>query len=133
MARFEKFEDMVVWQKARVLTRRVYEISNAPSFARDFGLCDQIRRAVVSIMSNMAEGFERDGDKEFMQFLALAKGSCGEVRSQLYIASDLGYVSSGDAKMLCGMAVEISKMISGLMAYLRKSEITGRKYRQLET
>ena len=92
MARIEKFEDMVSWQKARQLTRLIYRVTKTGQFAKDFGLRDQIRRAAVSILSNIAEGFERGGDKEFRQFLSQAKGSCAEVRAQLYIALDEGYV-----------------------------------------
>ena len=86
MATIEKFEDIEAWQKARELTREVYAASNTWLFAKDYGLRDQIRRAAVSIMSNIAEGFERGGDKEFGQFIAQAKGSSAEVRAQLYVA-----------------------------------------------
>lgn len=88
MATIEKFEDIEAWKKARELTRDVYTASKQAAFAKDFGLKDQIRRAAVSIMSNIAEGFERGGDKEFAQFIALAKGSSAEVRAQLYVALD---------------------------------------------
>lgn len=83
MNKIERFEDIECWKKARELTKMVYQSSRDGEFSRDFGLCNQIRRASVSILSNIAEGFERDGDREFLQFLALAKGSCGEVRAQL--------------------------------------------------
>ena len=86
MATFKRVEDIEVWQRARVLTREIYRISNLGSFSKDFGLRDQIRRASVSIMSNIAEGFERSGSGEFAQFLSMAKGSSGEVRTQLYIS-----------------------------------------------
>lgn len=88
MAKFERFEEMDAWKKARGLVNAVYTITSAGEFARDFGLRDQMRRACVSVLSNIAEGFERGGNKEFCQFLATAKGSCGEVRAQLYIALD---------------------------------------------
>ncbi|HEX9628978.1 MAG TPA: four helix bundle protein, partial [Pyrinomonadaceae bacterium] len=91
--KIKKFEELESWKKARQLTNKVYEATAAGSFTRDFGLKDQIRRASISILSNIAEGFERGGDKEFLQFLAVAKGSCGEVRAQLYIAVDQGYLS----------------------------------------
>src|SRR6185437_5550895 len=93
MAKIERFEDMLSWQKARELTNRVYQLSKQGDFARDFELRGQMRSASVSIMSNMAEGFERGGDKEFVQFLSTAKGSCGEVRSQLYVALDQSYIT----------------------------------------
>src|SRR5438552_17937874 len=92
MATFKRFEEIESWQKARELSRRIYEASNEGPFQRDFGLKDQIRRACVSIMSNVAEGFERDNPNEFFRFLAIAKGSAGEVRSQLYVALDQTYI-----------------------------------------
>lgn len=92
MASFERFEDIEGWKLARQATNQVYELSSAGEFSRDFALVNQMRRASISIMSNIAEGFERDGNKEFLQFLSIAKGSCGEVRSQLYIAFDRKYV-----------------------------------------
>lgn len=90
--KIEKFEDIKAWQIARELVREIYRITNKDEFAKDFGLKDQIRRAAVSIMSNISEGFERGSDKEFNQFLNYARGSSAEVKSQLYIASDLGYI-----------------------------------------
>jgi four helix bundle protein len=113
----------------RKLTNRVYEATAAGSFTRDFGLKDQIRRASISILSNIAEGFERGGDKEFLQFLAIAKGSCGEVRAQLYVAVDQGYLSQDLFERLFNNPDEIGRMISGLMKYLSKSELKGSKYR----
>jgi len=127
--KIKKFEDLESWKKARKLTNRVYEATAAGSFTRDFGLKDQIRRASISILSNIAEGFERGGDKEFLQFLAIAKGSCGEVRAQLYIALDQGYLSQELFERLFNNADEIGRMISGLMKYLSKSELKGSKYR----
>jgi four helix bundle protein len=93
MAKIKKFEDIESWKRARSLTKNIYEITATGKFAHDFGLKDQIRRACVSILSNIAEGFERGGDKEFLQFLALAKGSCGEARAQLYCARPGVYFS----------------------------------------
>jgi len=92
MAKIEKFEDIEAWKKARELAKEIYAISNEALFARDFGLRDQIRRAAVSVMSNIAEGFERGGDVEFRRFLAIAKGSAGEVKAQLYVALDAGMI-----------------------------------------
>jgi len=129
MTTFQKFEDIEAWQRSRELTREVYTVSNANPFSKDFGLRDQIRKASVSIMSNIAEGFERGGTKEFVQFLSIAKGSCGEVRSQLYVALDQGYVSKKTFSALFAMATEISRMIAGLINYLRKSDIKGLKYK----
>ena len=93
MGKIEKFEDLIAWQKARELTNQIYEITRHNDFTRDFGLKNQIQRASVSIMSNIAEGFERGGRAEFHQFLSIAKASCAEVRSQLYVALDAGYLS----------------------------------------
>src|SRR5205807_9337640 len=93
MNKIEKFEDIIAWQKARELAREVYRHAKLAPFSKDFGLRDQIPRAAVSTMSNIAEGFERGGDKEFIQFLSPSKGSCGEVRSQLYVALDQQYIT----------------------------------------
>src|SRR2546430_15190803 len=93
MNKIEKFEDIIAWQRARVLTKEIYASAKVGPFARDFGLRDQIQRASVSTMSNIAEGFERGGDREFVQFLSNSKGSCGEVKSQLYVALDQAYVT----------------------------------------
>jgi four helix bundle protein len=130
LARIERFEDLEAWRKARELTGVIYRVTTEGSFARDFGLRDQIRRASVSVLSNIAEGFERGGDKEFFQFLALAKGSCGEVRAQLYVALDQGYLTQEQFDIIRQMAFEVSRMISGLMKYLRQSDLRGRKYRE---
>ena len=127
MAKIERFEDIEAWQKARELTRQIYDASNDGPFARDFGLRDQIRRASVSIMSNIAEGFERGSNKEFIQFLFIAKGSAGEVRSQLYVALDQGYIKQEAFASLSQQISEISRMISGLVSYLSHSEMRGAK------
>ena len=129
MATIERFEDIEAWQKARELTRELYAVSNQGSFAKDFGLRDQVRRAAVSVMSNIAEGYERGGNKEFGQFLAHAKGSCGEVRAQLYVALDQGYLDKATSDRLTDMALQISRMLAGLMKYLRNSELKGSKYK----
>jgi four helix bundle protein len=128
MATIGKFEDITAWQKAREMTRMIYKCSRRGEFARDFSLKDQIRRSSSSVMSNIAEGYERDGNREFIQFLSQAKGSCGEVRSQLYVAMDQEYITDEEFKSFRDMAVETSKMLSGLMSYLRQSEKRGRKY-----
>lgn len=129
MAKIERFEDLMSWQKAREMNRLIYTATKAGAFAKDFGLRDQIRRASISIMSNIAEGFERGGDKEFIQYLSNAKGSCGEVRSQLYAALDEEYLTSAEFKGLCDKSVEISRLISGLMRYLQRSELKGSKFK----
>ncbi len=128
MMKIKKFEDIESWKKARRLTNDIYQMTGTGKFARDFGLKDQIRRASISILSNIAEGFERGGDKEFLQFLAMAKGSCGEVRAQLYIALDQGYLAQEIFEALSKNTVEIGQLISGFMKYLSNSELRGSKY-----
>ena len=130
MAKIERFEDLISWQKARELNRLIYKASNNGSFAKDFGLRDQLRRASVSVMSNIAEGFERGGDKEFIQFLSTAKGSSGEVRAQLYAALDQSYLTPAEFKELSERSVEVSRLISGFMTYLRRSDLRGNKFKE---
>ena len=129
MATFKTFEEIDAWQRSRKLTKQIYSLTSRAPFARDFGLKDQIRRAAVSIMSNIAEGFERSGTGEFIQFLAIAKGSAGEVRSQLYVALDQDYLAKDQFRILSDAALEVSRMISGLMSYLRGSGIKGTKFK----
>jgi len=128
LATAKRFEDLEAWQKARQLAITVYRVSSSGRFNRDFVLRDQARRAVVSIVSNIAEGFERGGNREFMQFLAMSKGSCGELRAQLHLAKDLAYLSEGDFELLMNEALRISRMLSGLLGYLRQSDMRGSKY-----
>jgi len=129
MGKIERFEEIDAWKKSRELTREIYRISNQESFAKDFGLRDQIRRASVSIMSNIAEGFERGGDKEFFQFVSLAKGSSGEVRAQLYVALDAGHIDQETFARLSDITIQINRMLAGLMKYLRNSDYKGSKYK----
>ena len=127
------FEDLEVWKEARRLTQRIHHLTKDQSFAKDFGLRDQIRRASLSIMSNIAEGFERGGNQEFIQFLYVAKASCGEVRSQVYVALDQGYVASTEVDELTNSFRRLSSMISNLITYLRKSGMKGEKFRTAES
>ena len=129
MPTFDRFEEIEAWRQARVLCQEIYRVSGRGTFATDFSLRDQIRRSSASIMSNIAEGFERGGNGEFIQFLAIAKESAGEVRSQLYIALDQGYVEQEHGIRLVGLAVDTTRMIGGLMKYLRQSGIRGTKYK----
>src|SRR3990172_9174776 len=124
------FEDLEVWKEARHLTRQVYQITQDAAFSRDFGLRDQIRRAAVSIMSNIAEGFERGGNQEFIQFLYIAKGSCGEVRSQLYVALDQGYIGRDQFVQMFNSFKKLSGMISNLIDYLKGSRMKGEKFKK---
>ena len=128
MATIEKFEDIKAWQKGRELTQMIYRVSKQPEFSKDFGLKDQIRRASISITSNIAEGFERGGNREFIQFLSHSKGSAGEVRSQLYVAADESYISKEEFDSLYSRCIEISRLLDGFMSYLQKTEIKGRKF-----
>ena len=129
MAKVKKFEEIESWKKARSLTNKVYEVTLTGPFAKDFGLKDQIRRAAVSILSNIAEGFERGGDKEFLQFLSIAKGSVGELRAQLYVALDQRYVSQESFERLLIEVTHVSQLISGFMRYLKQSDFRGSKMR----
>lgn len=113
--KIERFEDVIAWQKARVLTVKIYTLFREN---KDFGFTNQIQRASVSIMNNIAEGFERKGDKEFKHFLFMAKGSCGEVRSMLILAKDLELISTNEYIELHDLSEEISKILSGLIKTL---------------
>ena len=109
------FEDLIAWQKARMLVREVYSATRLAKFSKDFALIDQMRRAAISVLSNIAEGFERGGRAEFHQFLVVAKGSCAEVRAQLYVALDAGYLTDDAFRNLYGLAQETGKVIGGLL------------------
>ena len=119
-SKIQKFEDLIAWQKARELTHHVYTATRDQEFQRDYGLCDQMRRASVSVMANIAEGFERGGRSEFHQFLVMAKASCAEVRSHLYVANDVGYLEEGSFNNLKSKAEEVASIIGGLRASVRR-------------
>ena len=129
MSTIDRFEDLEAWKLARALTGLVYTLSGTGNFGHDFALRDQIRRASISIVSNIAEGFERDGDKEFLQFPSMAKGSCGEVRAQLCLTLDQKYISETEFQDLTSKAIQLSRVISGLIRYLRQSQFSGKKYK----
>ena len=128
MPNIERFEDIESWKRARLVTKKIYELSSGGDFSRDYGLKDQIRRSSVSVMSNIAEGFERDGNKEFINFLSIAKGSCGEARSQLYVALDQNFISTADFENTYDHLSQTSRMIGGFMNYLRQSDLKGKKF-----
>ena len=115
-----RFEDLIAWQKARELARRVYEVTGKGAFSRDFGLRDQMRRSSVSIMANIAEGFERARQSEFHQFLSIAKSSCAELRSHLYVAHDAKYVDNMTFDDLMGIAQEVSLVLGGLRSAVQR-------------
>src|SRR5438067_10706609 len=126
MAMVQRFEDLVAWQKARELTREIYAVTRTGNFARDFGLRDQIQRASVSVMSNLAEGFERGKRTEFHQFSCIAKGSCGEVRSDLYVALDVGHIEEAVFNSLYARTEEVGRIIGGLRLSLETGKGPGR-------
>jgi len=119
----QSFENLKVWQDARVFVKSIYELTSSENFKKDYGLKDQIQRAAVSIMNNISEGFERDNNKEFMNFLGYAKGSAGEVRSMLYIALDLNYISKENFYINYNIAVSIITQVSNFKKYLRNYAI----------
>ncbi len=121
MTAIKRFEDIQAWQKARELVREIYQISAQGEWSRDFGLKDQIRRAAVSSMSNIAEGYARKGDKEFARFLDIARGSAIEVQSLLYVALDTSYISEQEFKRLQDSANQTVALIGGFTSYLRKN------------
>ena len=125
-SKIERFEDLIAWQKARKLTSEIYRVTNQGKFAGDFGLKDQIRRAAVSSMSNLAEGFERGRPAEFHQFLSIAKGSCAELRTQLYVALDVGYLTTPAFDALMAQATEVGRILGGLRAAVERNRNSSR-------
>ena len=129
MSKFNSFEEIESWKRARVIVRNINSITGQGDFFRDFALKDQVRRSASSIMVNIAEGFEREGNREFINFLSYAKGSCAETRSHLYIALDNDYLSEEEFEDLNDELKQIGRLIGGLMSYLRKSGIRGSKFK----
>jgi four helix bundle protein len=116
----ERFEDLIAWKKARELTKQIYCLTSKEPFVKDFGLRDQIQRASISIMSNLAEGFERGSRAEFHRFIVIAKGSCAEVRSQLYLAHDVQYITTEQFDYVSSLALEVARIIGGLRVAVKK-------------
>jgi four helix bundle protein len=129
MVKISRFEDIEAWKKARELTKKIYEITSQGELTRDYALKDQLRRAAISIMANIAEGFEREGNKEFKQFLAMAKGSVGEVKAQLYVALDASLIDSDNFTKIVALADETARLLAGFLKYLRASDYKGSKFR----
>jgi four helix bundle protein len=125
-----RFEEIRAWQTARTLTKQVYEVSSRAAFARDYGLRDQLRRAAVSVMSNIAEGYESETQEQFIRCLGYAKASAGEVRSQLYVALDVGYLDHVQFEAPYDLADKCSRQLSRFVAYLR-TQAGGRRIREL--
>ena len=129
MAKIESFEDLEVWKSARSLFKKIYKLTEKESFAKEYRFKEQIKSSSGSIMDNIAEGFERGGNKELIQFLFIAKGSCGETRSQLYRAYDVGLIDEEEFKEHTKDAKEISQSLSNFIKYLKQSEYKGTKYK----
>ena len=130
--RIERFEELEIWKEARELCQLIRDITSEKRLNQDYKFRDQIRGSSGSIMDNIAEGFERDGKKEFIQFLNVAKGSCGETRSQCYRALDYGYIDQEQFNMIHERTIQISKKTSTLIKYLKSTEISGLKYKNPE-
>ncbi len=129
MATIKQFEDLEIWQKAREICRIVYETKKNSNLKNDFKLYNQLNGSSGSIMDNIAEGFERNGNREFIQFLSIAKASCGETRSQLYRAFDRGYLNDDDFEDFKTKVISLSRQINGFIDYLQKSDFKGTKFK----
>ena len=128
MATWSRFEDLPIWQDARVLAKDIYRISSTDQFSKDYRFCGQIRAAIGSVMDNIAEGFERENNKEFIQFLYFAKGSCGEVRSQLHRAKDVEFISDEVYKEYIERVINLNTSIYNFIKYLKNSDVSGMRY-----
>ena len=129
MATFNRFEDIIAWQKARALCKMIHDFTLKKPFYRDFKLVSQIKGSSGSAMDNIAEGFERDGNKEFSQFLSISKGSAGETRSQLYRALDNEYISEKEFQEAYNLADEVGKLNGALINHLKQSDFKGNKFK----
>jgi four helix bundle protein len=133
MPTIRRFEDLECWIAGRALRRGVYRLTRNSEFVRDYPLVSQIRRAAFSVTSNIVEGFERNGNREFIQFLAVAKGSAGEIRDHLYTALDEGYITQLEFDEAYRLAEEAGKLLGGLMRYLQQSGMAGTKFTPAQT
>jgi four helix bundle protein len=131
MAKIERFEDLDIWKMARELCKDIFRVTDYDAFSKSFRFREQIRASSGSVMDNIAEGFERSGNKELVQFLYIAKGSCGESRSQLYRALDCAYISREEFTVLYQKAIELSQSITNFIKYLKQSDLTGTKYKKI--
>lgn len=128
MATIKRFYDLEAWKKARTLNLEIYKMTRTENFKKDFILVDQVRRASVSIMANLAEGFGRKGNKEFLQFISIAEGSLCELQSHLFISLDVEYITEAVFQKLFQITEETQRIINGFAEYLRNSDLKGIKY-----
>jgi four helix bundle protein len=127
--KIERFEDLEIWKDGRELCKYLFSLTSRDPFNKDYKLRDQIMASSGSVMDNTTEGFEREGSKEFVQFLSMAKGSCGECRSQSYRAFDFQYINQSELNRLIEKTTSLSKKISSLMSYLKKTDLRGTKFK----
>ena len=129
MATVTRFEDLEAWQKARILAKEIFSLSRETALGKDFRFRDQINAASGSVLSNIAEGFERGGRLEFINFLSIAKGSCGEVRSQLHQCLDRDYINDEEFTKLYNLAIDVGNLLGSWIRYLNNSEQKGTKFK----
>lgn len=128
MPTINRFEDLDVWKLTFEIANYIYDLTMKEPFCKDFALRDQVRRCSISVFSNIAEGFERDGNKEFANFLSIAKGSCGELRAQMIFAHKRRYITDDELRDITGRLLSASNQIAAFRNYLRNSELKGRKF-----